>query len=191
MSGVTRGLAAALPLLAIASLSSCPARAEPQANAALTLGVAGISQKLWWTDTTVHVGSRADVLLGRTDSRDFGVGPFVEVLSNLPDIQLGGGASVLLPVHSCLPLVLSSGGYARHASTSGWQPGVSAQLFWGSRSYNFDSAYVMAGGLMVQVRHGLGDSQERSIVLAVHVDGEALALPLLLLYEALSGPHAR
>jgi hypothetical protein len=190
MAAMSRRIAyvAGLLVLSEAGLS----RADPQANVGLTLGVAGTAEdRSWWKDTRLHLGAHGDVLFGRNRNVDFGWGPYVEVLSAFHDIQTGGGVSGLIPVHPVFPFVLSAGGYGRHSSDWGWEPGVSGQLFWGSRSYNYDSAYVMAGGLLLQTRFGLGDSAERSVVIAAHLDGEVLALPFLLLYETLRGSRIR
>lgn len=175
-------------LLTVAVVSaSGTARAEPQANVGLTVGVAGTGEGEYWSDTRFSLGAHGDVLFLRRRNADWGVGPFAEVLSAMNDLQLGGGGSVLVPVHSDLPIVLSGGGYGRYTDAFGWEPGVSGQVFWGSRSYNFSSWYVMAGGLTVQGRFGLGDSEERSIVVAAHIDGEVLALPFVFAYELVRG----
>jgi hypothetical protein len=167
------------------------ARADPQANAGLTIGVAGTGEQPWWSDTRFALGGHADVLFGRTNNRHLGLGPYAELLTLSRDLQFGGGASVLLPVHVDLPIVLSGGGYGRYSTAWGWEPGISGQIFWGSRSYNYHSSYVMAAGLMAQARYGLGESAERSVVLALHIDGEMLSLPFLLLYQALFGPRPK
>jgi hypothetical protein len=45
----------------------------------------------------------------------------------------------------------------------------------------------MAVGLSVQGRLGLGEQGERGMIVALHVDGQALALPFLMAYGALVG----
>lgn len=165
-----------------------PARAEPQGNVALTAGVAGVSSgDRVWSATRMHLGLHADTLFGRSRNADFGLGPYAEGLTAFNDLQVGGGASALVPVHPYLPLVLSGGAYGRHSGEFGWEPGVAAQVFWGSRSFNYRSWYVMAGGLRLEFRQGLGDSRERSVVVAAHLDGEVLMLPMLLAYEWIRG----
>jgi hypothetical protein len=179
--------ATTLALLLIAR----PSWAEPQVNVGVRAGVAGVGNSAWWSSTRFHVGAHGDVLFGRQCNASFGAGPYAEVLTNWGDLQTGGGASLLLPIHSYLPLVVSAGGYARNAKGLGWEPGATAEIFWGARSYNYTSTYVMAGGLVLQARQGFGDSKERSVVIAVHLDGEVLALPFVLLYEAISGGRAK
>ena len=179
-------LFALAPLL----LWSGQSRAEPQANVGVTAGIAGTGQQgSWWSDTRFHLGAHGDVLFGRKRNLDFGIGPYAELLTTFNDLQGGGGVSGLLPVHPYLPIVLSGGGYGRYSGEWGWEPGVAAQLFWGSRSYNYTSSYVMAGGLRLEARAGLGSSEERSIIIAAHIDGEVLTLPFLFVYELIRGPR--
>ncbi len=94
-----------------------PAGAEPQVNAALTAGIAAVGEGgQWWARTTPHLGVRGDAILGRTGNKDFGLGPFVEVLTAFSDVQVGGGASAHIPVHGYLPIVVSAGGYGRRTA---------------------------------------------------------------------------
>lgn len=163
------------------------ARAEPQANVAATVGLAGRGSGEVWEETRLHLGARSDVLFGRSRNLDVGWGPYVEGMTSLDDVSVGAGVSVLLPVHAYLPVVTSGGGYGWNGPDGGWEPGVSGQVFWGSRSFNYHSWYVMAGGISVQGRVGLGDTKERTVIVAAHLDGEILALPVLLLIGSLGG----
>lgn len=180
---------ARLVATAVASLTAVAsaAQAEPQANLAATAGVTGVGvQGAWWAETRFHLGARGDVLFGRARNLDWGYGPYGEAMTSFDDVSVGGGGSVLAPIHPYLPIVMSGGGYERRANGA-WEPGVTGQLFWGSRSFNYGSWYVMAGGLSVQMRYGLGSARERSVVLAAHIDGEVLMLPFLFLVEAFRG----
>lgn len=167
--------------------SSTGAQARPQANAGLTLGLAEVGHR----DDVLggahfSLGARGDVLLFRERNADAGVGPYLEVLTTtFRDLQVGGGASVLLPVHDYLPIVVSAGGYARDTKAFGWEPGVGASLFWGSRSYNYHSSYGLAAGLLLEGRYGLGASRETSIMLGAQLDFAVLAMPFLIAYEAI------
>lgn len=167
------------------------ASAEPQANIGLRPGIAGTSTEGWWSGTGFHLALHGDVVFGRTQNRSFGAGPFADVATQSGAVLPGGGLTLHLPTHAYVPVLLSIGGYGRWHPDQGWSPGISGEVFLGSRSYNYHSSYVMAGGLVAQVRQGFGDSAERSIVLAVHLDGELLSLPFVLLYEALSGSRAK
>lgn len=164
-----------------------PAFAHPQANAALTVGLAeNGTRDDWFGGSHFSTGARGDVLFLRERDLDFGLGPYVEGLTTtFHDVQLGGGVTALLPVHEYLPIVLSAGPYARHTSTFGWEPGVAASLFWGSRGYNFHSVYGLSGGLLVEARHGLGDSHETSIIVGAQLDLMFVAMPFLFAYDAL------
>jgi len=126
----------------------------------------------------MHFGGRGDLLFGRGSPRDYGLGPYLEVLTGWDDISLGGGGSLLVPVHRYFPLVFSLGGYGRYCS--GWEPGVSGQLFFGSRSYNYHGHYGMAVGMTLQGRVGMVEGGERALVVALQVDGEAFAIPVIM-----------
>lgn len=166
------------------------ARAEPQASVGLTIGAAGEGyDRHFWQRTAFHLGLHGDVLFGRARTSDFGIGPYAEVFTHAFDsVQFGGGVSGLLPVIDAFPIVLSVGAYARKGSDAfALAPGLAAELFWGSRSYNFHSSYVLSGGLLAQMRYGLGPSRETSIVIAAQVDLGILALPVLFLVTAARG----
>jgi hypothetical protein len=142
-----------------------------------------------WDETVFHLGLRSDVLFGRSSTSDFGIGPYVEVSTHAFDeVQFGGGVSVLLPVIDYLPVVVSAGAYGRKGDDDfGVEPGLTGQLFWGSRSYNFHARYVMSIGLIGQMRYGLGESRETSIVIGAHLDVVAMSLPFLFLINAFRG----
>ncbi|WP_437742425.1 hypothetical protein WMF39_43945 [Sorangium sp. So ce1504] len=167
------------------------ARAEPQASAGVTVGLAGVGlDRQLWDSTVFHLGLRGDVLFGRAANDDFGVGPYAEVLTHAFDeIQTGAGVSVLVPIHDSFPLVLFTGAYGRWSDDArGVEPGIAAAIFWGGRSYNFHSRYGMSTGLLAQGRFGLGGSKETAVVLAAQLDLALLALPFVYLFEAAKGP---
>jgi hypothetical protein len=164
------------------------AHADPQWNASLLTGVCGTGSHAYWQHTCWFNGLRSDVLFGRSQNTDVGVGPYLHLTTaGFEDVRLGGGVTTLLPVHPYFPLGLSAGGYARH-SAAGWEPGLSGWLFVGSKSYNYHSSYIMTGGLLVGLNYGLGRTRERTIVIAAQIDGLVLALPFIIGYEWLRGP---
>jgi hypothetical protein len=175
---------------ALAATLACPglAHAEPQSTAAATLGVAGTGDShAVWRSTTLHAGLRGDVLFGRSSGRDFGVGPYAELGTvGFRDAELGVGASLLLPVNDTFPVVVSGGVYGRAAEGS-LEPGLAAQLFWGTRSYNFDSSYGMAAGVLVQARYGLGAIGGTAIIVGAQLDLRAASLPFVMLVDAVRG----
>lgn len=191
------GAAAALLGLVVLARPAL-AQAEPQATVGLTMGAAGagFNRSIWQT-TAFHLGVHGDVLFGRTSNADFGVGPYAELLTNgFDELQFGGGISGLLPVLDTFPIVLSVGGYGRvaegvlgplSARTVGVEPGLAAEVFFGSRSFNFHAPYVMTAGLIGQMRYGLGPSKETSIVLGAQVDFAILSLPFVFLINAARG----
>jgi hypothetical protein len=181
---------AALALMALLAHAGA-SRAEPQASVGITLGAAGegLGHDFWNHRTAFHLGLHGDVLFGRSSTSDFGVGPYAELMTHAFDeVQFGGGVSGLFPVLDTFPIVLSAGGYGRKGSDGfGLEPGIAGELFWGARSYNFHSRYVLSGGLLTEVRYGLGASRETSIVIAAQVDVGLLVLPVLFLITAARG----
>ncbi len=171
------------------------ALADPQVNGGLDLGVAGrgVDGEVW-SETAFWLAARADVLLGRSGDADVGVGPYFEVGTlAFDELDVGGGASLLLPVIDGFPLVLSLGPYVRVADDgppigAGIGPGGQASLFWGSRSYDTHGTYEMAGGLVVALRRGFGEAEDTAIILGAHLDAAVLSLPFVWMGEALGGP---
>jgi hypothetical protein len=163
--------------------------ADPQWNASAVIGgAAAVRICAYWQDTGWYNGVRGDVLFGRKRYSDLSAGPFASVTTaGFDDLRLGGGATLLLPVTQYLPLGLSVGGYARHEDQ--WEPGVSAWLFFGSRSYNFHSSYGMAAGLLLGIEHDLRDPGQNAIVIGAQIDGLVLVLPFVFGYEWLAGSH--
>jgi hypothetical protein len=172
------------------SLAAPDARADPQASVGFTLGAAGagFDRKIWDT-TAFHLGFHGDVLFGRDELSDFGLGPYAEVLTNgFDEIQFGGGLSVLFPVLATFPVVLSLGAYGRAGEGPfSLEPGLAGELFFGTRSYNFHANYVMSAGLIGQMRYGLGPSKETSIIVGAQIDLLALSLPVVFLINAARG----
>jgi hypothetical protein len=171
-------------------VAASPARAEPQASVGLTIGAAGEGfDRHLWQRTAFQLGLHGDVLFGRNSTSDFGVGPYAEVFTlAFDEVQFGGGVSGLFPVLDTFPLVASLGVYGRKGSDMyGLEPGVTGELFWGARSFNFNSRYVLSGGLLTQARIGLGPSRETTFVLAAQIDLLFFALPVMFLITAARG----
>jgi hypothetical protein len=176
----------------LASMTLCRrAAAEPQASVGLTIGAAGeaYDHRFWNHRTAFHLGLHGDMIFARKSNGDFGVGPYAEVLTHAFDeVQFGAGVTGLFPVLDSFPILLSAGTYGRKGSDAfGLEPGVTGQFFWGSRSYNFHSKYVLSGGLLAQMRYGLGPSRETSIVVGAQIDVVLLAMPVLFLVTAARG----
>lgn len=163
-------------------------RADPQWNGSLLTGLGGMGAGGRHFDELAWVNAlRGDVLLLRQRNADVGLGPYVDVATaGFRDVRFGGGASLLLPVHPYVPIIVSGGGYAVHSSV-GWRPGVAGWLYVGSRSYNYHSAYGMSGGLMLGYQQNLGDPREHLVVIAAQIDLESFVLGSILVYEVLRG----
>lgn len=184
--------ASALLIATATIVTAAEGRADPQWNAGLDVGVAGRGVDEVWGETAFWLGARGDVMLGRDGDDDVGLGPYVDVGTlAFDELDVGAGASLLLPVIDSLPLVVSFGPYLRAGDDDlGVTPGLAASLFWGSRSYDHHGSYEMAGGLLVQVRHGVGEVGDTAILIGAHLDALILALPFVLLGEAAGGPSS-
>jgi hypothetical protein len=176
----------ALAAVALLGLAPSDAEARPQITAGATTGAAltdlraGNAPRLAY-----HLGARLDLLFLRDAPRDMAIGPYVDVMTAAFDTFEGGGGIAWLVPTGPTAFVISGGGLAR-TSRFGWEPGVAGTIFWGSRSYNFHSAYGVGAGIFAQGRYGFGDGKQTDAILGVQLDLEYLALPFVFAYEALS-----
>ncbi len=176
--------AAFMAAFAGCTAASSDAFASPEFSVGATTGIALADLRTGPVVPAFHLGGRADLLFLRNRPLETAFGPYLEFGTiAFETFEFGGGGSWLVPGLD-LPLVVSAGAFAR-SSVVGVEPGVVANLFWGSRSYNFHSRYGMAFGLFGEARAGLGASRSMDAVLGVRVDLAALALPFLLAYQAL------
>jgi hypothetical protein len=93
------------------------------------------------------------------------------------------GTSALLPVTTAFPVVLSAGVVGR-ALPGEPAFGLSGRAWWGTRSYNFHSAYGLTAGLWLELRH-LPSERSTDLLVGADLDLEAFVLPWILLYNAL------
>ena len=179
-----------LPFFAAATalFAARDAAADSQMSVGATVGAAEIGLRQPPRDTDFHLGVVADVLLLRNRDTDMAVGPYVGVATEAFDsLTVQAGAEWLLPlIRGDLPFILSVGGLAHRAPGFGWEPGVSSRLFFGSRDYNFHSAYGLGAGLFVEGRYGFGDGKEGDVVFGAQIDLALLAMPFVFLYEAVA-----
>jgi hypothetical protein len=185
---VTRQLGRTAGAAIFASVfATAGAHADPQASLGLTVGVEA-EDAVGPTPLrgALHLGGRASVLFLRSRGADMAIGPYVDAATaGFHDADLGGGAEWLIPVRDDLPLVLSSGAFARNGDGRSWTPGLESTVFFGSRSYNFHSWYGLAAGLFVQSRWLPSSPATLDLVFGLQIDGELLALPAVFLFEAL------
>lgn len=173
-----------IALGALALFATRPASAEPQVAVGLTGGYAQHRLKDD-ADGAGHLGLHGDLLLFRKRTSDGAFGPYAEALTvAFSDLQVGAGATFLVPGSSTFSLALSAGGYAR-LSELGARPGAAGRIFFGFRGYNFDRVYGMANGLFVQGRMGIGETRQAEVLFGLQVDLAVLGLPFLLLYGSL------
>lgn len=184
-SRVRVGLAAIASAAALAA-AAAPADARPQITAGLTTGIALTDARADdGPRAAYHLGGRLDLLFLREGPRSMAVGPYADMMTAAFDTFEGGGGLAWLIPTGPTAFVFSGGAFAR-TSRFGWEPGASATLFWGSRSYNFHSDYAVGAGLFAQGRYGLGDSKQGDAVFGVQLDLEYLALPFIFAYEAIA-----
>jgi hypothetical protein len=178
VSTLTRS-AIALGLL----LLTTTAQAEPQTHVAVRSAVCGRGNDgRLWQKTLWCNGVTADLLLLRERNRDFGLGPYVEVASaGFFDVRFGGGITLLVPVSENYPLLFSLGAYD-HALA---RPALGGTLFWGARSYNFDSPYNYTLGLFASAQRDLSDDRTSLVSVGLEIDGFFFAAPFLLAVGAL------
>jgi hypothetical protein len=187
------GPAAVVAVAAVAMLEAGDAHADPQVSVGLTVG-AEVKDAVGPSKTVgaFHLGGRGSVLFLRNRGSDMAIGPYVDVATGaFENVDLGAGVEWLLPVRDDLPLVLSSGAFWRNGEERSWSPGMEGTVFFGSHSYNFHSIYGLAAGLFAQTRWVPASPSTLDVVFGLQIDGELLALPALLIYEAIrhgSGP---
>jgi hypothetical protein len=184
MTRLTVALAAGL--IGAVSAWATPAAAHPQITSGVTTGVAFTDIRASYGPRPAYqLGARLDLLFLREAPRDMALGPYVEMTTAAFDTFEGGGGLAWLVPTGPTAFVLSSGVFAR-TSRFGWEPGLAGTLFWGSRSFNFHSAYAVGVGLFAQGRYGLGDGKQGDAILGVQLDLEYLALPFVLVYQAIA-----
>lgn len=185
---------ASTALLALtATLALAPsARAEEvgptrtQVNAGLRGGVTGQGTGSLWPETLFFLGVHGDAIFGRRSPRSFGFGPaFGASSSGFRDLTGTLGASLLLPAHHYLPFVLSAGPTIRHHETYGTDAGAYASLFWGSRSFNYTGTWGLAAGLVLEGRKTFTGPADHALILSAHIDLQIMAMPALLIINAL------
>lgn len=165
------------------ALLICPAvaAADPQTHAAITVG-GGARDLQDETKGLFHLGGWADVLFFRQKQRDVGFGPHLQLATgSFRSFEAGLGASLLLPTGGPV-FILSAAPHLRVAEGS-VDPGATATIFFGSRSYNFHSAYGYQLGVFVEGRQGF-TSRQSELYGGLHMDVQILALPAILIAQA-------
>jgi hypothetical protein len=159
------------------------ARAEPQFNLALLPGVALASDR---PRVAFSGRAHADVILGRTSSSSWGLGPALDVGTfAFRDLRLMPALSLQLPTDP-VSVVLSLGPLWRFTPAS--DLGASFHVFVGSRAYNHFSHYSPALGLDLSLEALRGPTPNYFAALTAHVDLEWLSLPFVIAVSWLRGP---
>jgi hypothetical protein len=160
------------------------ASAHAQVSASGQIGVVGVGEDGYWSRTKLDLGLRLESVYLRKRPTDFGFGPYLEARSAaFIHGDYGAGVLALIPVDPTFPIWFGAGGFARRQDHA-WAPGANAFVAWGSRSFNYSSAYAMAFGLVLDVRVHRGDTPGVDTVLALSIDLEGLALPAMYVISA-------
>jgi hypothetical protein len=176
--------AVALGFLGFTVLWPSIALGDPQISIALTIGGGAGELRAPQPQPLFHLGLHGDVMLFRKRDGQFDLGPYVEVLTRtFETFEAGGGASLLIPISEAVPIIVSGGPFVR-ASKWGAEGGLAGELFVGSRSFNFHSAYGFAIGGFAQIRAGFGPGNQLDVLGGLQIDLELLALPFVLLWQA-------
>ena len=169
-------------VVALLCFTSHPAWADPQVHAAVTAG-GGVRDLRDDVRGMVHVGAWADVLFFRRKQTDVGFGPYLQLATaSFQTFETGLGASLLLPTGGPV-FILSAAPHFRVANGT-VDAGATGTLFFGSRSYNFSSAYGYQAGVFVEARQGF-TSRQTEVYGGLHLDVAVLALPFVFLAQAL------
>lgn len=172
----------AAALVAGLGLTAGSASAEPQVHAAVTAG-GGARDLRDEARGVLHLGLWSDVLFFRRKQSDVGFGPHVQLATaSFQSFESGLGASLLLPTGGPV-LILSAAPHLRVARGV-VDAGATGTVFFGSRSYNFSSVYGFQAGLFVEGRQGF-TSRQTELYGGVHLDTAILALPVVLLVQAM------
>lgn len=166
--------------VALALLPSV-ASADPQVHGGVTVG-GGVRDLRDDTKGLFHLGGWTDVMFFRQKQRDVGFGPHLQLATgSFRSFETGLGASLLLPTGGPV-FILSAAPHLRVAGGS-VDPGATATLFFGSRSYNFHSVYGYQLGVFIEGRQGFS-SRQSELYGGVHIDLQVLALPFVLIAQA-------
>jgi hypothetical protein len=175
-----------LAATSLVATTSVDARARAQFSASGQVGVTGVSEDGFWSRTKLDLGLRAEDDFLRESPRDFGLGPYAEVrTAAFIHGDYGAGLVSVVPIDPTFPLWLGGGVFARRGNDQ-WAPGANAFIAWGSRSFNYESSYAMAYGLLLDARVHRGTDPGVDIVLAVSIDLELLAIPWIYAISAVS-----
>jgi hypothetical protein len=122
-------------------------------------------------------GLRPELIFGRRSDRMWGAGGYLQVSrsSSASGVLLGAGGTLLVPLWQregqlfrAVALAPSLGGYLQ--KLDGFEPGATASLFFGYRTFNPISSFDMALGVRASVNWGFGASRERSFALGLQMD---------------------
>jgi len=89
---------------------------------------------------------------------------------------------VLLPITSTFPIVVSAAAVLDFAAATDRLGGL-ARLWWGTRSYNYHSAYGLTAGVWVEARYFPAIQGAGDVIAGIDIDLEVFSLGWILLYN--------
>ena len=131
--------------------------------------------------SSLGLGTRFEMVFGRSSPLDGGVGPYVEARTAGFDFgDYGAGLVGVIPVNPTFPLWFGAGALGRREAGA-WAPAGHAFLAWGSRSFNYHGSWGMVFGLTLDgVVHG-GEHKGFDLGVQATVDLQAVVYPWMLL----------
>jgi hypothetical protein len=178
-------LARALVALSLVALPAT-SHAYTQWAAALTLGGGARLTPSQQREALVSVGLRADALFGPRDATSLRAGPFVAGWSDdFDSLVAAAGASLLLPIATDTPLVVSMGATYSVTARERLPVGVMGRVWWGSRSMNLHASYGMSSGLWLEARYA-PDGGALDVVVGLDGDLAFISLPAVVLWNWLT-----
>lgn len=122
-------------------------------------------------------GFRPELIFGRRSDRMWGGGGYLQVSrsGSASGVLLGLGGTLLVPLwlkeeglFRSVALAPSLGGYVQ--KLDGFEPGATAAVLFGYRTFNSISSFDMALGVRASANWGFGASRERSFTLGLQMD---------------------
>ncbi len=159
-----------------------PALAKPQLSAGWEAGICGADDARGPVRLGFCNALHADVLLLRRGSRGFDLGPSLRLgTARFDDVRLDAGLTLLVPAFESVPLLFEVGPHFRNFS----EAGLFGSVFFGLRSFNHYGTYEMSTGLVLLAERSFATGTPSAVWLTARIDGAWLALPFVLLANAL------
>ena len=139
-----------------------------------------------WNRAAGCLGARVEID-ERGGPRKVGYGGFLTTTTTgFRDVAASGGGTLVLPWDDPWTVTVSAGPLLLHRDAA-WWPGAAAWGFVGWRGFNYHGSYAMAWGFTVGYERAFAGPS--TLTMGVELDGLVLALPAMLVIEAIRGPR--